>query len=300
MPLVSIGLPVFNGERYLARAIDTILGQSFRDFELIVCDNASTDRTPAILAEAARHDERIRYVRNNANIGAAPNWNRVFSMATGAFFKWASHDDLHAPTYLERCLEAMQADPGLVLCHTATTLVDEDEVELARDPIDGTYRDRAGNLRFGPPSPTRAQSPDPVQRFRDIHVDMIRCFDIFGLMRSDVLRRTSLHRSYYGSDKALLVELALLGRFSEVPEPLFLKRDHAETSLTLSAAEKARWIDPARRPPKLLPRRLYYAQVLDALGRSELSAAEKARCLGIIAANVKWRGLLRRALPHQS
>lgn len=297
MPALSIGLPVFNGERYLESALDSLLGQTFRDFELIVCDNASTDRTPAIVETAARRDPRVHLVRNNVNIGAAPNWNRVFQLSAAPLFKWAAHDDLHAPTYLERCLDALRADPGIVLCHTRTRLVDEAGVELARDAATGHYRDSAGNVRFGNPAPRRAQADSPVRRFRDIHVDLVRCFDIFGVIRADVLRGTALHRSYYGSDKALLVELALRGRFHEVPEPLFLKRDHAETSLTLSAADKARWIDPDFQPPRLLPRRLYYAQILGALDRSSLGLWDRAQCLAIMARAVRWHGVMQRNLP---
>ncbi len=85
-PRVSIGLPVFNGERYLARAIDSVLGQDFRDFELIICDNASTDRTAEICAAYARRDARVRYVRNPRNLGAGPNYDRCFHLARGTYF----------------------------------------------------------------------------------------------------------------------------------------------------------------------------------------------------------------------
>ncbi len=87
-PRVSIGLPVFNGERYLARAIDSILAQDFRDLELVVCDNASTDRTAEICAAYARRDPRVRYHRNPRNLGAGPNYDRCFHLARGEYFKW--------------------------------------------------------------------------------------------------------------------------------------------------------------------------------------------------------------------
>ena len=117
-PRVSIGLPVFNGERYLAPAIGSVLGQDFRDLELIVCDNASTDRTPEICAAYARRDARVRYVRNPRNLGAGPNYDRCFRLARGEYFKWAAHDDRLAPDYLSRTVAALDAAPGAVLCTT--------------------------------------------------------------------------------------------------------------------------------------------------------------------------------------
>ena len=92
-PVVSLGMPVFNGERYLATAIESVLGQTFDDFELLLCDNASTDATGDICRSFAGADPRVRYIRNPENLGAHPNFNRAFELATGRFFKWASHDD---------------------------------------------------------------------------------------------------------------------------------------------------------------------------------------------------------------
>jgi glycosyltransferase involved in cell wall biosynthesis len=297
MALISVGLPVFNGEEFLERSIGALQAQTFEDFELVVCDNASTDRTSQILGDLAAADRRIKVFRNPDNIGAAPNWNRVFHLSTSPFFKWATYDDMHAPAYLDRTLEVLRADPSVILCHTQTTLIDEMGQELARDPGTGHYRDRNGNLRYGPPAPGRARSHDPVERFRDIFLYTIRCFDAFGLMRREVLARTSLHQSYYGSDRSLLVELSLLGRFDEVPAPLFMKRDHVTTSLTLSAAERARWIDPKRAPAKLLPQRQHYMQVLRAVLHSPLTVPQKLRCLGIVAGKVNWTKLAGRFLP---
>ena len=93
VPRVSIGLPVLNGEKYVAEALDAILAQSFLDFELIISDNASTDATPDICADYARRDARIRLHRHPSNLGAAPNFNFVFQRSRGEYFKWAAHDD---------------------------------------------------------------------------------------------------------------------------------------------------------------------------------------------------------------
>lgn len=289
MPLVSIGLPVFNGERYLEGAVRAILEQTFTDFELVVCDNASTDGTADILARLSREDRRIKVHRNPVNIGAAPNWNRVFELSTGRYFKWVAHDDLHEPEFLERTVDVLEQDPGVVLCHTQTRLIDEDGAELPFDPVRGEYLDRAGNGRIGPPPPGRATSCDPVKRFADIFLRTVRCTDGFGLMRADMLRRTPLHRSYYSSDKALLVEIALHGRYHEVPETLFLKRDHVGTSLALSPEQQRLWIDTSGRSSRLPPRRQQYLQILRAVTTAPgLTPVQRLRCAGIVAGRIEW------------
>ena len=96
-PRVSIGLPVYNGDNYLAETLDSILAQTFTDFELIISDNGSTDRTEAICRRYAAQDHRVRYVRNPSNLGAARNYKRAFELARGEYFKWNGHDDPLAP-----------------------------------------------------------------------------------------------------------------------------------------------------------------------------------------------------------
>ena len=125
MPRVSIGLPVYNGEKFIREAIDSIFSQTFEDFELIISDNGSTDRTQQICQAYAAQDLRIRYYRNKKNIGAARNYNLVFELASGEYFKWAAHDDLCAPEYLERCVEILDRDPDVVLCYPKTSIIDE-------------------------------------------------------------------------------------------------------------------------------------------------------------------------------
>jgi glycosyltransferase involved in cell wall biosynthesis len=111
-PKVTIGVPVYNGEKYLAAALDTLLAQSFEDFELIISDNASTDCTEEIARAYAARDGRVRYERSGANRGCAWNHNRVFALARGRYFRWAAHDDLCAPTLLARTVELLRRTNG--------------------------------------------------------------------------------------------------------------------------------------------------------------------------------------------
>src|SRR3990172_5433048 len=125
IPVVSIGLPVYNGENYIEKAINSILSQTFKDFELIISDNASTDNTMDICKILSAKDRRIRYYRNEINRGAAWNFNRVFQLARGKYFQWACHDDVWIPTLLERYVEVLDQMPKVVLCYTKTTYIDE-------------------------------------------------------------------------------------------------------------------------------------------------------------------------------
>ena len=254
-PRVSIGLPVYNGERYLAQAIRSLLAQTFGDFELHLCDNASTDGTSAICRRFTAEDSRVRYHRNDRNLGAAPNFNRAFGLARGRYFKWAAHDDLYAPTYLARCVEVLDSQPQVVLCHTRAGVIGSDG---RRVPVRGAppgwwpstsialaaeEEPQPWDELYDAPRPTDA--PRPSRRLRAVLTETNWCFEIFGLMRAEVARRSPLHQSFYGSDKVMLASMALAGPFAEVPEELFLRRHHPAQSSSKSNAEQRRWIDTA-------------------------------------------------------
>ena len=209
-PRVSIGLPVYNGEAYLDEALRSLTAQDFSDFEIIICDNASTDRTASIAKRWADRDPRIRYFRSDSNIGANPNFNRAFERARGRYFRWAAADDAVNPEYLRRCLTALEANPGAVLCQSLVQIIDGTGCEI------GIYD---GGVRG-------AELDDAADRFAASVLSRHLCTHVFGLVRSDALRATRLLPDYYGSDRALLAELALLGRFVLVPAALFKNREH--------------------------------------------------------------------------
>ena len=125
---LSVGLPVWNGEEFLEGAIRCILAQSFGDFELVISDNASTDRTAEICHSF--DDSRIVYHRHEENLGAAWNFNRVFELCRGEFFKWAAHDDLVAPSYFQKCIDALHDDPEAILAYTGVHSIDENGQQL--------------------------------------------------------------------------------------------------------------------------------------------------------------------------
>jgi len=264
-PRVSIGMPVYNGQRYLDRTIASILSQSFADFELIVSDNASTDDTETICRRWAARDRRIRYERLSRNVGAAANYNHVFRRARAPYFKWAPHDDLYEPTYLARCVETLDSDSGgIVLCYTRTMLIDED------DRLLGPYEDH-----------TDIRDPAPSQRLLHLlNIPGNWCHAIVGVIRTEALRRTRLIGPYAGSDNILLTELVLQGRFFEIPEPLFLRRVHKDSSLGADPTpeEIAAWFDPRNEGRAVTHRLTRLKEQLRAVHRAHLPFQEKQRC----------------------
>jgi len=207
---VSIGLPVYNGERYLAGTVDSILAQDFTDFELIISDNASTDRTGEICRAYAERDGRVRYFRNERNLGAGPNYDNCFHKARGTYFKWAAHDDCLAPEYLSKAVAALDAAPDAVLCTVGITEI---------GPNDEVLRTYANSF-------PGVSSPAAAERFGAVIHARHQCEDFFGLYRRSALVGSGLHDNYSGSDRVLLAEMALRGPWVGVPEPLFLHREH--------------------------------------------------------------------------
>src|SRR5688572_21737331 len=125
-PLVTIGLPVYNSENYVQQSLDSLLAQTYSNFILIISDNASTDGTADICRRCAASDSRVRYYRNEINIGNPGNFNRVFRLCTTKYLKWATSDDLWAPTFLERAMEVMESDESIALCYPKSCVIEGD------------------------------------------------------------------------------------------------------------------------------------------------------------------------------
>lgn len=289
-PRLSIGLPVYNGENYLEETLSSILDQDFEDFELLISDNASTDLTGDICRRFAAQDTRIRYLRQDTNVGAAENYNIVFREASGDLFKWATHDDLLFPGFLRRCVDALDQDPGAVLAYPHFV------------PID-----TSGNR--GPVEDPRPElsSLDPAIRFkRVIWQEKIwrrnNTYPIFGVIRAEAIRKTRLHGGYTGSDRVFLAELALQGRFHEVPEALFGYRFHDQQSMALEGSggllghAREGWFDPSRADVITFPAWRRSSEYATAVLRSPLRGSEKLRCLGVLGSWVVsgyWKRLVR-------
>lgn len=227
-PRVTLVLPVYNGENYIEMAIDSILSQSFADFELVIMDNASVDNTEAICRGRAKDDSRIRYFRNERNLGAAPNYNLGFERARGEFFKWCAHDDLISENYLELSVLALDRDPEAVMSYGPSQMIDERGNPAPAESADVRKMD----------------NPDAAWRFMSAVRTGGSCGAVFGLFRKSALARSLLHQPYYSSDRALLAEMALLGRFVFIPDITFYNRAHVARSMSLpDRVARMKWID---------------------------------------------------------
>jgi glycosyltransferase involved in cell wall biosynthesis len=259
IPCVSIGLAVFNGENFIKEAIDSILAQTYQDFELIISDNASTDKTEEICLDYASRDSRIRYHRNSTNIGGANNENRTFQLSKGKYFRWAAHDDICAPELVSKFVAVLDQDPSIVLCYSMIIEIDE-----KGNPIRTV-------------SQKKGESQSPHERFRDLAKKDHNCEATYGLMRSSVLKATRLQQNYTDSDRTLLCELSLYGKFFEVQESLFYKRYHQKNMYTDMRARMA-WFNPNLKGKPVFPYWMQFFDYIRSIKRTPITRKEKIWC----------------------
>lgn len=254
-PPLAIGLPVYNGENFLAGTLDSILTQTYGDFELIITDNASSDSTPDICRDYA-DDPRIRYHRHPTNLGAAANYTSCFERSSSPFFKWAAHDDPCAPNMLERCMSALRDQPDAVLAFARTLSIDAEGRQL-----------KLWRLR------PALGSPDVRIRTHDVLTKQ-ETFPIWGVTRRDVLARTGLLGGFTEHDRPLLYQLVLHGPFAEVEEPLFFDREHSERSVRAydhtDPYTAAVWYDTQLEARLIFPKWRLLGEYLRALHRSPI------------------------------
>lgn len=290
-PGVSIGIPVYNGEKFIGMALDSVLAQTFTDFEIVICDNASTDRTEEICREYAERDNRIRYHRNAENIGAGPNFNRVFELSTAPYFRWLPHDDALEPNCLERTVDVLDKNPDVVLVYTEMLVVDENGKKFWFDKKTGTYGNSLGLEFFGDP-PGLCEGDRPEDRFLEVLKDVSACQQLISLTRRDALLKTGLFRHYYGSDKVILADLVLVGKFAYIEDALFHKRIHSGISFFMSNKEKQAWMGSKglKLPAQVHMLKDYFISVT----RADLTFGQRMRCYLAIFVLFKRHGLWRR------
>ncbi|MBV6509244.1 MAG: hypothetical protein JJLCMIEE_02313 [Acidimicrobiales bacterium] len=266
-PTVSIGLPVRDGARYIDATLKTLRAQTLTDFEIVISDNASTDGTRDICLGHAGEDDRIRYFRQVANLGAAANFNRVFALARAPLFKWAAHDDRYLPGYLESLVAELERSASCVLSFPRTVLIDASGTEIEEYDDGGAVLETPAHRRVAhvlrTTRPGRMANP------------------VLGVIRSSALGKTAGLGAYPAADKVLLVELAMLGGFAFVDDPLFRRRVHEASSVRAArdAMELAEWFDPAASELPGGPRSLLFANYLRAVLGVPCSLPERARSL---------------------
>ena len=271
-PLVSIGLPVYNGERYLGDALESLIAQDYVNLEIIVSDNGSTDATPDIARQYAAADPRVRCVRTPINRGSAWNFNEVFRLSRGPYFKWAAHDDLCSPDYVRVCVEGLEASSETVLCHTQAVRISDD-----------------GSLRGPLPGAAYGTSPRPSERVRDFLREPSACTEVFGVARAVALGSTRLIGPYTSSDRALLLEMALRGRIQTLQEGTFYSREHEGRSIRQYADPRARlqWFDPSKSRKTAFARWRLLRAYLSAVYGAPCALEEKVQSARHVA---EWAG----------
>ena len=276
-PTVCLGVPVYNGEPYLADTLTSLLAQDFENLEVVVSDNASIDGTQDICREFSRADRRLRYTRSDVNRGAAWNYNRVLDLSNSTYFKWAAADDLCAPDLVRRCVDLLESGgPSVVIAYPRTTLIDAAGMEMGPLDDDDLVLD----------------DPDPVVRLDQLLRHRVEWHPVFGVMRSDVLRATRAIGAFPLADVALLAEMALRGGFHQVPDRLFLRRYHDQRSIAAgpSFLEQVAWYNPRRTVRFAMPQTRLTYELLAAAARAPLTNRDRSRSMAAVVR--RW------TLPH--
>jgi len=263
---VSIGLPTLNGERWLAKALDSLLAQSHGNFEIVISDNGSSDDTAGIVQRYAKEDGRIRHFRNQYVLPHYDSLNQAFRLSQGDYFMWATDHDVWEETFIEQLLEALLANSDTALVYPRSSFIGPDDEEIER---------------FDQSLSTEGLSP--AERFLKILVELTRFNMFFGLYRTEHLRKTRLFPAFLGGGRLLLCELSLHGEIRQVTNCLLhLRRKNPEERAydaerrrieTLFADERDKW-------KKLAPHLDMVHGLLEIVIYSELSGDDKRKLLG--------------------
>jgi glycosyltransferase involved in cell wall biosynthesis len=276
MPLVSIGLPVYNGQTFITEAIECLLAQTFSDWELIISDNASTDTTMSICLAFAKKDSRIRVYPNERNMGFCQNHNRVFQLSRGRYFKWMADDDLFGAEFLECCIKELEKDDRVVLAFPKIAYVDAGGKPLGSQV----------NSDLSINGPTAALRVSQIMRLAAEGMDIIS--SQYGLIRRDILAKTQLWGLYNGSDQVLLVELALHGNYKQLEKELFFRRAHPRSSISSTsrldwtARERAKFAYADDCRTVVFPKMRMLKEHLVCIRNSSISFREKTHCTASI------------------
>lgn len=295
MPRVSIGVPVYNGERFIRQSVESLLAQTYGDFELVITDNASKDGTEEVCRELVKKDKRVRYVRNDKNLGGPGNFRRVFALCSGEFHKWSTADDFWEPTVIEKCVAVLDREPDVVLCYPKSNIVDASGglIELYEDSL-------------------HLQEDSPRARFIRVVEETRLCHAHLGVIRRAAMKRTSLIGGELASDIRFLAELSLYGKFFVLPEYLFFRRFHETSSSwergTREGVEEKEWdrqrsyYDPEGITRSGISMNYWrrYGNLLWAVTRAPIAMREKAGLYRYLGRKMRQqRGLLKKELAGE-
>ena len=276
VPLVSIGVPVFNGEELLARCLDSLLQQDYPNLEIVISDNGSTDGTPQIAKRYIRADSRVKYVRAEQNRGSAWNFNRVFELSSGEYFAWTAHDDERGPSFVSACVECLERHPDAVLSPGA--------VEVSIEPSDEiVYVTRFDSF---------ASRTDVVDRY-DEALRRLTPLALYGMYRSSAIRKTRLLQPAIATDIAFIREVVVLGTIAPVSKVLMQYR--ARSTWSTIDQDARTYLGVARKPWWYLPFAVLFADQCSRLVHAPIPAGVKVR-LGAVLVRHEARELVRKVV----
>jgi glycosyltransferase involved in cell wall biosynthesis len=292
-PRVTIGVPVFNGQKYIRYTLESLVAQTFGDIEILVTDNCSTDSTPQIVAEYASRDPRVKYFRNETNIGPALNYNRSIELARGEYFKWNPADDVCAAEFIEKCVAVLDTDASAVLAYPRTNVIDTEGKVCYPYEYEIAFDDPRPHVRLG--------------RIVNVNHKIHGAHELYGVVRTASLRKTPGFRTHVRGDSVLIARLLLLGRFIRVEQHLFFNRDHSDRSSKYLAKKRVRagsrlskylgcgplpsaeWWDPRLKGKIVFPEWRVLREYIRAVQESKLPVSQKLAC---------YRTLLLFAMRH--
>jgi glycosyltransferase involved in cell wall biosynthesis len=228
-PTVSIGMPVYNGEKYICEALDSVVAQTYQDFEVIVSDNASNDKTKAICADYCERDSRIKYFRQDQNLGGHWNFNFVVQKANGSMFTWLAHDDILEPNFLEKAVEYMSGRPKIVLVTGDFEIIGDDGERLDIEKLEKIREHIEWNKRC-------------VEFFKYPISNVYFC--IYGVMKSDtcksILQSLQEPKVMAGSELPILARFAVAGEIASIPAVLRKYRRHSASIYMSELTERSK------------------------------------------------------------
>ena len=203
---ISIGMPVYNGERFVGEALESLIKQTFADFEIIISDNASTDRTAEICRTYAMRDPRIRYVHQPMNVGATRNFQLVLDESVGQYFMWAAADDSWGNSFLEVCLRRLECSPYAVAAITNAVFGGVEGSAAGVRALDSKWVVKRRHTFLG--------RPGPNARF-------------YSLYRTGPVKELGFRKyDFFAGDWAFIFDLLQFGMFETEKDYLgFFKRD---------------------------------------------------------------------------
>jgi glycosyltransferase involved in cell wall biosynthesis len=275
MPRVSIAIPTYNCERYIAQSVESLLGQTYGDFELVISDNASTDGTEQVCRKYVRLDARVRYVRRTDNIGGPGNFRYVYSLCSGEYHKWSTADDYWDSTFLAKAVALLDSRPDNVLCYPKTRLINAQG---------STLEDYEDNLDL--------QEESPRDRFLRLMHTIGLCNAHLGLIRREAMNRTRLIGPELASDVHFLAELALMGKFALLPEQLFFRRFHEQSSSWNrdNVEHQRKYYNPGSKRSSVFHTWKKHRRLISSVWRAPIGIQQKLRLSRDLARFLVWDG----------